>query len=388
MKISVIGLGYVGLSLSILLSQKYSVYAYDIDKEKIEKLKNNYPSSFKNEIKQLLNKKKFNINISSNKSECIVGSDFIIISVPTNYDPITNNFDTGILTQVIEETTMIEPKASIIIKSTVPFGFTKRIKKSIGKRDIYFSPEFLRESKALYDNLYPSRIIIGDKTDKSEMFANILKDTADSKEVKIIYMSSSEAEAVKLFSNTYLAMRVSFFNELDSFSEVKKLSSKKIISGVCLDTRIGNFYNNPSFGYGGYCLPKDTQQLLKNFNDIPNNIISGVVEANNTRKDFITQSILKQRPRTVGVYRLIMKSEADNFRESAIIDIIEKLIDKGIKIIVYEPLMNPKCKAPYKITHEIEYLEKSSDLIIANRFSKEIKHLKDKLYTRDIFEEN
>jgi len=388
MKISIIGLGYVGLSLSVLLSQKYSVYAYDIDKDKVEKLKKNIPPFFDNEIIEFLGKKKLNLKISNDRNECFTKSDFIIVAVPTNYDLTTNNFNTNLVEQAIEEIVKIEPDASIIIKSTVPFGFTERIKNKIGKRNIYFSPEFLRESKALYDNLYPSRIIIGNKTKESEKFAKILKGCANSNDVKIVYMNTAEAEATKLFSNTYLAMRVSFFNELDSFSEVNELNSKNIIDGVSLDPRIGNYYNNPSFGYGGYCLPKDTQQLLKNYKEIPNNIISGVVEANKTRKEFITQSILKQKPKIVGVYRLIMKSEADNFRESAIIDIIEKLLANGIEIIVYEPLMDKKSKVPYKITHKIKDLENIPDIVIANRFSDEIRHLKNKLYTRDIFEEN
>ncbi len=388
MKISIIGLGYVGLSLSYLISQKYTTYAYDIDSDKVEKLKKDIPSSLNNEVNQFLNQRKLDLKISNNIVDCLKNSTFVVIAVPTNYDTITNNFNTDIVEKVIKNVIKVEQNASIIIKSTIPIGFTEKIINDVGKNNIYFSPEFLRESKALQDNLYPSRIIIGDRTEKSETFAEILKECSNSRNAKIIYMKSKEAEATKLFSNAFLAMRVSFFNELDSFSEVNNLNSKKIIEGVSSDPRIGNYYNNPSFGYGGYCLPKDTQQLLNNYNNIPNNIISGVVRANKTRKEFITQSILKKKPSIVGVYRLIMKSGSDNFRESAIIDVIDELIKNGIEVIVYEPLISLKIKFPYKITHKIEDLKKIPDLIIANRFSEEIKHLQEKLYTRDIFQEN
>ncbi len=388
MKISIIGLGYVGLSLSYLISQKYTTYAYDIDSNKVEKLKKDIPSSLNNEINQFLDQRKLDLKISNNIVECLKNSTFVVIAVPTNYDTTTNNFNTDIVEEVIKNIIKVEPNASIIIKSTIPIGFTEKIINTVEKKNIYFSPEFLRESKALEDNLYPSRIIIGDRTEESETFAGILKECSNSSYTKIIYMKSKEAEAAKLFSNAFLAMRVSFFNELDSFSEFNNLNAKKIIEGVSSDPRIGNYYNNPSFGYGGYCLPKDTQQLLNNYNNIPNNIISGVVRANKTRKQFITQSILKKKPKIVGVYRLIMKSGSDNFRESAIIDVIDELIKNGIEVIVYEPLISLKIKFRYKITHKIEDLNKIPDLIIANRFSEEIKHLQDKLYTRDIFQEN
>ena len=388
MKISIIGLGYVGLSLSYLISQKYTTYAYDIDSDKIEKLKKNIPNSLNNEVNQFLDQKKLDLKITNNIVDCLKNSTFVVIAVPTNYDTITNNFNTDIVEEVIKDVIKVEPKASIIIKSTIPIGFTEKIINDVGKRNIYFSPEFLRENKALKDNLYPSRIIIGDKTEKSEKFAEIMKECSNSSNTKIIYMKSKEAEATKLFSNAFLAMRVSFFNELDSFSEANDLNSKEIIEGVSLDPRIGNYYNNPSFGYGGYCLPKDTQQLLNNYNNIPNNIISGVVKANKTRKEFIVQSILKKKPNIVGVYRLIMKSDSDNFRESAIIDVIDELIKNGIEVIVYEPLISLKIEFPYNITHKIEDLKTIPDLIIANRYSEEIKHLQDKLYTRDIFQEN
>ncbi len=388
MKISIIGLGYVGLSLSYLISQKYTTYAYDIDSNKIEKLKKDLPSSLNNEVNQFLDQRKLDLKITNNIVDCLKNSTFVVIAVPTNYDTITNNFNTDIVEEVIKDVIKVEPKASIIIKSTIPIGFTEKIINDVGKRNIYFSPEFLRENKALKDNLYPSRIIIGDKTEKSEKFAEIMKECSNSSNTKIIYMKSKEAEATKLFSNAFLAMRVSFFNELDSFSEANDLNSKEIIEGVSLDPRIGNYYNNPSFGYGGYCLPKDTQQLLNNYNNIPNNIISGVVKANKTRKEFIVQSILKKKPNIVGVYRLIMKSDSDNFRESAIIDVIDELIKNGIEVIVYEPLISLKIEFPYNITHKIEDLKTIPDLIIANRYSEEIKHLQDKLYTRDIFQEN
>ena len=388
MKISIIGLGYVGLSLSYLISQKYTTYAYDIDSNKIEKLKKDLPSSLNNEVNQFLDQRKLDLKITNNIVDCLKNSTFVVIAVPTNYDTITNNFNTDIVEEVIKNVIKVEPNASIIIKSTIPIGFTEKIINDVGKRNIYFSPEFLRENKALKDNLYPSRIIIGDRAEKSEKFAEIMKECSNSSNTKIIYMKSKEAEATKLFSNAFLAMRVSFFNELDSFSETNDLNSKKIIEGVSLDPRIGNYYNNPSFGYGGYCLPKDTQQLLNNYNNIPNNIISGVVKANKTRKEFIVQSILKKKPNIVGVYRLIMKSDSDNFRESAIIDVIDELIKNGIEVIVYEPLISLKIEFPYNITHKIEDLKTIPDLIIANRYSEEIKHLQDKLYTRDIFQEN
>lgn len=388
MNISIVGLGYVGLSLSLLLSRNYNVVSTDIDKKKIRKIKNKISPVRDKDIESFLKSKKLNLKVTNNKRTCFKGATYTIIAVPTDYDKKSNSFNTKIVENTINEILEIEPKTTIVIKSTVPYGFTDQIRKKYKIKNIFYSPEFLRESKALHDNLYPSRIIIGEKSNEAKIFAKILKKCAVRKNTKVFFMSSGEAEATKLFSNTYLAMRISFFNELDTFSEANELNTEKIINGVCSDPRVGNYYNNPSFGYGGYCLPKDTQQLLNNYKKIPNNIISGIVNANKTRKAFITNQILKKKPKSVGIYRLIMKSGSDNFRDSAILDIINNLVSKGIDLLVYEPLMNKNNRFSFQIQNNLNKFIKMSDIIIANRSSSEIDHVINKVYTRDIFKEN
>ena len=387
MKITTIGQGYVGLSLSVLLSQKYSVIAYDTDKIKVKKINKRISPIQDEQISKFFKKDKLILKASSNMSASLRKADFVIICVPTNYNPITNRFDTEQVEKSIKSAIKYSKDSTIVIKSTVPLGFTKKIRKKYNN-NIFFSPEFLRESNALFDNLYPSRIIVGDISDKATIFADMLKKCAKKNKIRILKMSSSEAEAVKLFSNTFLAMRVAYFNELDTYCEMKNLNTKKIIDGVGLDPRIGNHYNNPSFGYGGYCLPKDTKQLLSNFKNIPNNIISSVIQANETRKNFIVSSILKNKPNTVGIYRLVMKSGSDNFRNSAIIDIIKKLAKKKIKMIIFEPQINTRTFLNLKCYEDLDKFIKKSDLIIANRASKEINNVKNKIYTRDLFGKN
>ena len=388
MKISIVGLGYVGLSLSVLLSQKYNVFSTDTDKNKIYKIKNKIVPFFDNEIENFFKSKRLNLKVTTNFKQTIKNSNFTIVAVPTDYDNKSNKFNTHIVENVIKKIVKEEPKTTIVIKSTVPFGFTDKIRKKLKLNNIFYSPEFLRESKALNDNLFPTRIVIGEKNEKAKRFAEMLKNCAFKDKINVYFMSSKEAEATKLFSNTYLAMRVSFFNELDTFSESNNLNTKKIIESISSDSRVGNYYNNPSFGYGGYCLPKDTKQLLENYKNIPNNIISGVVKANRTRKRHIAKSIIKMKPSVVGVYRLIMKSESDNFRDSAIFDIIDILKTKGIKIIVYEPLLKKVTNKSFKIINKLDKFLKISEIIIANRVSPEIKHVREKIYTRDIFGEN
>jgi len=388
MKISVVGLGYVGLSLSVLLSQKYDVISTDIDKNKINKIKNKIVPFFDNEIQKFFKSKILKLKVTANFKQAIKKSDYTIVAVPTDYDKKSNKFNTRIVESVISKILKEEPKTTIVIKSTVPYGFTESIKRKFKINNIFYSPEFLRESKALHDNLFPSRIVIGDIHIKAKQFAEMLRKCAFAKIIKVYFMSSKEAEATKLFSNTYLAMRVSFFNELDTFSETNNLNTKKIIESVSSDPRVGNYYNNPSFGYGGYCLPKDSKQLLENYKSIPNNIISGVVKSNTTRKRHIAKSIIKMKPSVVGVYRLIMKSESDNFRDSAIFEIMHILRNKGIKIIVYEPLLKKMTDKTIKVINKLDKFIKDSEIIIANRVSPEIKHAKEKIYTRDIFEIN
>ena len=392
MRISVVGTGYVGLSIATLLSEYHQVISLDISKQRVDSINKKISPIRDHDIDRYFNEKKLNLSATINKVEAYTGSEFIVIATPTNYDHDTGNFDTSTVEQVLSEILSINKETTIIIKSTVPLGFTIKMRKYFKYNNIFFSPEFLRESRALYDNLYPSRIVIGDFSENSKKFANTLIKCSNknSESVQVIYMSPSEAEAVKLFSNTFLAMRISFFNELDSFSEIHELDSKKIIEGVCSDSRIGNYYNNPSFGYGGYCLPKDTKQLLGNFNDVPNNIIKAVVESNKTRKIFIANTILSKNPKTIGIYRLIMKNGSDNFRESAIIDIIDEIkkIESKIKIFIYEPFLRGyKFKDNYVIS-DLQKFISDSDIIIANRISEELKDVKDKVYSRDIFNEN
>ena len=390
MKICVVGAGYVGLSLSVLLSQKYRTTTLETSEEKVKLINSNISPIKDHELEDYLLNKNLKLACTLDKKEAYANADYVIISTPTNYDLKTGSFDTSSVENVISDCISENPDTFIIIKSTIPLGFTDRMKIKFKKKEIIFSPEFLRETKALYDNLYPSRIVLGSDTEKAVKFGKMLIECSlrSQSEVKVLSMNSKEAEAVKLFSNTFLAMRISFFNELDSFAEIRELSTKKIIDGISVDPRIGNYYNNPSFGYGGYCLPKDTKQLLDNFSSVPNKIIKSVVEANNTRKDFIVNSVLNKLPKTVGVYRLIMKEGSDNFRESAVLDIIEKLKIKNIKIYIYEPFIDKDFFDDIEVISDIKNFIHKSDLIIANRLSSELKSAENKVYTRDIYREN
>ena len=384
MKIAVAGTGYVGLSLATLLSTKNEVLAYDILEDKVNKI-NKRISPIKDEvIEDYFKNKKLNLKATTNYKVAFKETEFIIISTPTNYDEKTNYFDTTSVEDIIKKVISINKDATIVIKSTIPVGFTDKVKEKYKIENIFFSPEFLREGHALYDNLYPSRIIVGSYTDKGKKFALLLKECSLKKDIPIKYMSSTEAEAVMLFANTYLAIRVAFFNEVDTYAEIKNLNTKNIIEGICLDPRIGANYNNPSFGYGGYCLPKDTKQLLANYKDVPQNIIEAVVKSNETRKEHIVNMILAKNPKIVGIYRLTMKSNSDNFRASAILDIITKLKEKNINIIIYEPTI--KDYYDIRVENDIEKFKKISDIIVANRYSSVLDDIKEKVYTRDLFE--
>ena len=388
MNFTVVGAGYVGLSLAVLIAQKFHVTLYDTNKEKISLINSKQSPILDKDIDRIITKKKLKLNAISESSKAYKNADFVIVATPTNYDPKEGTFDTSSVEGVIQQALINNRNTNIIIKSTIPLGFTKKMREKYKSNNILFSPEFLREGSALYDNLYPSRIIVGDRSEKAQLFANILSQCAIKiDKSKIIFMDSSEAEAVKLFANTYLAMRVSFFNELDSFSQIHNLSTKNIIDGVSSDPRIGNYYNNPSFGYGGYCLPKDTKQLLSNFDKIPNNIIKAIIDSNETRKNFIADIIYNKSPKSIGVYRLTMKFDSDNFRESAVLDVIKKLQKKEIKIYLYEPKIQGNFQNMILLNNLNEFISKS-DIIIANRMSKELEKVKNKVFTRDLFREN
>lgn len=385
MKITVVGSGYVGLSNAVLLAKYNNVTIYDINQDRINLLTKNIPTIYDSEIEKLFNENKVFLNPTSNKSLAYKGAEYILIATPTNYDPKLNYFDTGSVDNVINDIYVINSKAVVIIKSTVPVGYTNKIKKKYPKMKIIFSPEFLREGRALYDNLYPSRIIIGGYSKEAKKYAETSIRCALKKDIEVLFTSSTEAEAIKLFSNTYLAMRISFFNELDTYAELRGLNTKEIIQGVSLDPRIGNHYNNPSFGYGGYCLPKDTKQLLSNYKDIPQNIMTAIVDANRTRKDHISEMILEKKPQTVGIYRLIMKSSSDNFRQSAIQGIMKRIKAKGISVIVYEPSIKQNTFFGSEIIKNFNDFASRSQIIVANRYHEELLKFKNKVYTRDLF---
>ncbi len=390
-KIAVVGMGYVGLSNAILLSQNHEVVIHDIDPKKIEKLNNKVSPIKDKEIQDFLENKELNLIAKIDKDSVYKDAQYTLIAVPTDYDETKDYFDTSLVEKVIEDALEINSESIIIIKSTVPIGFTKKMREKFNTKNIIFSPEFLREGSALNDNLHPSRIIVGDMSKKGKVFAELLVEGSVDKDVNVLFTNSTEAEAVKLFSNTFLAMRVAFFNELDSFAEFNDLDSRQIIEGICLDPRIGSHYNNPSFGYGGYCLPKDTKQLSANFSNIPNSLIRSIVDSNSIRKDFITNSIIKRNPKIVGIYRLIMKKGSDNFRLSAILGVINRLKNEKVQIIIYEPYLNEKninSFADFKVEADLDLFKSSCDLVIANRMSKELKDIENKVYTRDLFRSN
>lgn len=385
MKIAVVGIGYVGLSLAILLSQKNEVVAYDINKDKVDKINSRISPINDNYIIKYLNKKRLKLTATDDYSEAFRNADYIIICTPTNYNETYNSFDTSSIEDTIYKIKKINKHSIIVIRSTVPIGYTESLNRKEKKLKIIFSPEFLREGYALYDNLYPTRIIVGDDSNEARIFANLLYKAALKKDIPILYMNSVEAESVKLFANTYLALRIAYFNELDTYANQKKLNVKNIINGVCLDPRIGNYYNNPSFGYGGYCLPKDSKQLLQNYGNIPEKIIKAVVESNITRKKYIVSVIKKKKPKIVGIYRLIMKQNSDNFRDSSIQDIIKYLVNNNIKTIIYEPSLKTKKFLNCEVVNIFNDFVETSDIIVANRLDNKIMKFENKVFSRDIY---